>query len=274
MTREPVAARIPHHAPPRARTTMKHTCLLMAIALSSVALACSNDDRGDGAVLILAAASTVDALEAAVAAFESDTSTLVVVSFGPTSTMARQLEMGAPADLMLSASVDWANYVMQRVPVTEHVALVANRLAVVVPQDAALEDVSLDFLASDPRFSRIAVADPSSVPAGIYAAEALHGLSLWETIRPRLVPTVDVRAALALVANKEADAGIVYATDAASTPRVHLVTLLDPQLHQPIEYPLLLLADAREGAREFFEFLASARGRSHFYDRGFVEAGR
>ena len=157
---------------------------------------------------------------------------------------------------------------------TERLALVANQLAVVVPQDAGLDAVSLDLLASDPRFSRISVAAPTSVPAGIYAAEALHGLSLWETIRPRLVPTVDVRAALALVANKEADAGIVYATDAASTPRVRLVARLDPQLHRPIEYPLLLLADGREGARELFEFLASARGRSHFYDRGFVEAGR
>ena len=249
----------------------------VAILLGSPALACSNDDRGNGAVLILAAASTVDALESAVADFESDTSTRVVVSFGPTSTLARQLEMGAPADLMLSASVDWANHLVQRVPVTERLALVANQLAVVVPQDpqdAGLDAVSLDVLASDPRFSRIAVADPTSVPAGIYAAEALRGLFLWEAIRPRLVPTVDVRAALALVADKEVDAGIVYATDAASTPRVRLVASVDPQLHRPIEYPLLLLADARAGARELFEFLGSARGRAHFYDRGFVEAGR
>ena len=253
---------------------MKHTCLLMALLLGSSALACSNDDRGDGVVLILAAASTVDALEAAVAEFESDSGIRVAVSFGPTSTMARQVEMGAPADLVLSASVDWADHVVQRVEVTERLALVANQLAVVVPQDAGLDAVSLDVLASDPRFSRIAIADPTSVPAGIYAAEALHRLILWEAIQPRLVPTIDVRAALTLVANKEADAGIVYATDAASTPRVRLVARVDSRLHRPIEYPLLLLADAREGARELFEFLASARGRSHFYDRGFVEAGR
>jgi molybdate transport system substrate-binding protein len=246
----------------------------LAILLGSSALACSNNDRGAGAVLILAAASTVDALESAVADFESETSTRVVVSFGSTSTMARQLEMGAPADLMLSASVDWADHLVQRVPVTERLALVANQLAVVVPQDAEFDAVSLYVLASDPRFSRIAVADPTSVPAGIYAAEALRGLFLWEAMRPRLVPTVDVRAALALVADKEVDAGIVYATDAASTPRVRLVARVDPQLHPPIEYPLLLLADARAGARELFEFLGSARGRAHFYDRGFVEAGR
>jgi molybdate transport system substrate-binding protein len=246
----------------------------MAIVLGWSALACSSDERGDGAVLILAAASTVDALEAAVAEFESDTSTRVAVSFGPTSTMARQVEMGAPADLMLLASVDWANHVVERVQVAERFALVANQLAVVVPQDAGLDAVSLDALASDPRFSRIAVADPTSVPAGIYAAEALHRLALWDAIRPRLVPTVDVRAALTLVANKEADTGLVYITDAASTPRVRVVARIDPQLHRPIEYPLLLLADAREGASEFFEFLASARGRSHFYDRGFLQAGR
>lgn len=254
--------------------SLRGVLAIMAIVLGWFALGCRNDAGGDGAVLILAAASTVDALEAAVAEFESDTGTRVAVSFGPSSTMARQVETGAPADLVLSASVDWADHIAQRVQVTRRVALVANQLAVVVPQDAGPAAASLDALAFDPRFSRIAIADPASVPAGIYAAEALHGLLLWEAIRPRLLPTLDVRAALALVASKEADAGIVYATDAASTPSVRVVAHVDPRLHQPIEYPLLLLADARQGARELFEFLASAQGRSYFYERGFVEAGR
>ena len=102
-------------------------------------------------------------------------------------------------------------------------------------------------------------------------AQALQAMGLWETIEPRLVPTVDVRAALALVAAAEVDGGFVYATDAASTSRVTIVAEIDPVLHDAIEYPLLLLAGARPEAEALFDYLASAAGRAHFLGRGFVD---
>lgn len=243
----------------------------VAVFLALAMLACVSDD--DDAVLVLAAASTIDAMESAVAGFRAVEPARVEVSFASTSVLARQIEEGAPADLMLSASVDWADYVQQRVAVERRVVLVRNQLTVVGPAGSKPLQ-SLAQVDDQERFASIAIADPTSVPAGMYAAEALHRAGLWEAIEARLVPTVDVRAALRLVADGEADAGFVYATDAAASARVRIIARVDPQLHEPIEYPLLLLGGARPEAVRFFDYLISEPGRAHFRDRGFVEADR
>jgi molybdate transport system substrate-binding protein len=256
---------------PRLPSNRRLLLLLLPLALGSSAWACA--ERAD-TVLVLAAASTIDAMEAAVADFGVDTSTHVEVSFGPTSVLARQLEEGAPADLMLSASVGWADYVEARVPVDRRVALARNELRVVVPSGAATAALSLQQIAAEADLGRIAVADPTSVPAGIYAAQALRRAGLWEAVEPRLIPALDVRAALTLVADGEVDAAFVYATDAAASARVRVVARIDPSLHDVIEYPLLLLGGARPEAVRFFDFLTSARGRAHFHERGFIDAGR
>lgn len=220
-------------------------------------------------ILVLAAASTIDALEAAVLDFNADGGAVVEVSFGPTPLLARQIEEGAPADILLSASVDWADYVEARVHVDERVVLVGNRLAVVAPAGTAPR--TLAELAADPSIRRVAIADPTSVPVGIYAEQALRNAGVWDLIAGRLIPALDARAALSLVADGETDAGLVYATDAAASPAVTVVTSIDPGLHDPVEYPLLLLGEARVEARRFFEFLQTARGRTHFVRRGFSE---
>lgn len=249
----------------------KSAAAALLVALCMTAQGCA--ERQERA-LVLAAASTIDAVEAAVADFSAGDDVPVEVSFGPTSVLARQIEEGAPADLMLSASVAWADYVEQRVAVARRVALVGNQLAVVAPAGAVVADTTLEEIAARAgAFARIAIADPASVPAGIYAAEALRNLSLWESVQSRLIPTVDVRAALALVAGREADAGFVYASDAASSPDVRVIARIDPRLHEPIEYPLLLLEDAGPAAQRLFEYLLSERGRAHFHQRGFTDAG-
>jgi molybdate transport system substrate-binding protein len=246
--------------------------LLVVLALATVQPGCRDDDD---ALLVLAAASTIDAMEAAAADFTAASGVHVDVSFAASSVLARQIEEGAPADLLLSASTAWADYVEERVAVARRAVLVTNRLTVIVPARAAATEMSLRRLAEDEAdFPLIAIADPTSVPAGIYAAQALRRESLWSAFEPRLLPTVDVRAALALVVDGEADAGFVYASDAASSPSVRVITRIDPRLHDPVEYPLLLLGGDRPGAERLFDFLASARGRAHFLDRGFTEAGR
>jgi len=225
-------------------------------------------------VLVLAAASTIDALEAAVADYEQQSGGAIDVSFGPTSMAARQIAAGAPADLMLSASTDWADYVESRVAVERRVVVAGNRLVVVAQRNGETSSGTPEAVLFDQATTHVAIADPESVPAGIYASEALRRLSLWERLSPRLVPTIDVRAALTLVIEGEAEIGIVYATDAASTDSVGVVAELDPGLHAPIEYPLLLLAGADPAAGEFFEFLVSDRGRTHFLARGFTRPDR
>lgn len=244
-------------------------CAVLLLLVCASVTACG--DAPDS-VLVLAAASTIDAMEAAVADYTAEGDT-VEVSFASTSVLARQIEEGAPADIMLSASTAWADYVAERVAVARRAVVARNRLVVVVPADSTLPDLSLDQVAADQRLARIAIADPTSVPAGIYMALALRQAGLWVAVRPRLLPAIDVRAALALVADGEADAGFVYASDAAATPAVRVITRIDPGLHDPIEYPLVLLGDASPEAERFFEFLVSTRGRAHFHDRGFTDAG-
>jgi molybdate transport system substrate-binding protein len=227
----------------------------------------ASTDRG---VLILAAASTIDALDDAIAEFTDTTGLEVRASYGPTSTLARQVTSGAPANLLLSASTDWAEYVAERQLVVASKSVAGNRLVVVVPKDSALEMTpDLASLASDARFGRIAIADPDAVPAGVYAREALESLGLWVGLAPRLLPTLDVRAALALAASNEADAAFVYASDAAASDAVEIIATIGASAHSPIEYPLLLLDEENTGAAELFQFLVSERGRRHFLGRGF-----
>jgi molybdate transport system substrate-binding protein len=249
---------------------------LAVIALGVIALgvpACggsqrASDDRG---VLILAAASTIDALDSALEEFTDSTGIEVRASYGPTSTLARQVTSGAPAALLLSASTTWADYVAEHQPVVASGSMAGNRLVVVAPRDSALGmTVDLASLATDTRFGRVAIADPEAVPAGIYAREALETLGLWPHIESRLLPTLDVRAALALAASGEADAAIVYASDAAASNAVAVITTIDASAHSPIEYPLLLLDAESSEATQLFEFLLSEQGRRHFLDHGFA----
>ncbi len=244
--------------------------VLLCAVLTVVAIAGCSPPRPGEDVIVLAAASTIDALEAAADDFRERHGIGVVLSFGATSTSARQIVAGAPATLLLAASSEWANFVEQRTEVADRTTLVGNELVVVVTPGArpAATDAA-GVLANPYAIERIALADPGSVPAGIYAREALLNLNIWDQLLPRLVPTVDVRAALVLVINGEADAAVVYASDAASTDHVRVAAALDAGLHDPIEYPLLLLAGANAASRQFFDFLVSEEGRAHFLSRGF-----
>ena len=251
------------------RRTLK--VLLYAVLAVATIADCSPPRTGED-VIVLAAASTIDALEAAADDFRERRSIDVVLGFGATSTVARQIVEGAPATLLLAASSEWADYVEHRTEVVERTTLVGNDLVVAVATDARVATSDAAGILGDPDIEWIALADPESVPAGVYAREALRNLNVWGQLLPRLVPTVDVRAALVLVINGEVDAAVVYATDAASTDRIRVAATLNPGLHGPVEYPLLLLAGSNAASRQFFDFLNSAEGRSHFLSRGFSPA--
>lgn len=257
-----------------ARTACVAVVALAGLVLSASSCGESPRSSSDRGVLILAAASTIDALGDALADFTSGTGIEVRASYGPTSTLARQVIAGAPASLLLSASTYWADHVADRLPVAARRSIAGNRLVVVAPTSSTPARIlDLAALAADSHFGRIAIADPEAVPAGIYAREALQNLGFWISIEPRLLPTLDVRAAMALAANEEADAAIVYASDAAASDAVEIIATIDASAHSSIEYPLLLLNEESREAAALFEFLVSDEGRRHFLNRGFSAPG-
>ncbi|MEQ9814269.1 MAG: molybdate ABC transporter substrate-binding protein [Azospirillaceae bacterium] len=221
-------------------------------------------------VLVFAAASLTDALGEAADSFQMATGHEITLAFAGSSTLARQIESGAPAEVFLSANVAWMDHLAERgliLPESRR-DLVGNDLVVVTPADSAatLEDASgLPALIGD---GRLAIADPDHVPAGIYARESLETLGLWPAIENRTARGTDVRATLALVERGEVPAGIVYRTDAAIA-EVRVVFVLPPDSHAPIIYPAALTPAAGPAAEAFLDFLGTAESRRIFHDHGF-----
>lgn len=228
--------------------------------------------RAAPAVTVFAAASLTDAVEEIAAAHEAETGTPVRISAAASSTLARQIEAGAPADIFLSANALWMDRLDAAgllAPSTRRI-LAGNRLVIVAPaaQDAAVPfGDAREVLAGTQ--GRIAVGDPDHVPSGIYAAAALRSMGLWDALAPRLARADNARAAVALVARRVAPLGIVYATDAAVAPVV-VLREIDPALHPEIVYSAAMLAgrDRPEVAALFGRFAAS-EGRAVLAGHGF-----
>lgn len=225
---------------------------------------------------VFAAASTARAVRATADAYESATGTTVVTSIGATSTLARQLAAGAPADVFLAADVHWMDHVEQlgAVDPTSRIDLLSNGLVLIVPTDALdATTMSVDLADSaPPRFiGRLALADPAHVPAGRYARDALESLGWWTALQPHVMTALDVRAALRLVQLGEADAGIVYASDAQGDTSVTVLADLPRSLHEPIVYPIAILTESAmpSEAASFIAFLRSPDGRAIFERSGF-----
>jgi len=213
------------------------------------------------AILVFAAASLTDVLQDAGARYEQETGTRIVFNFAASSTLARQIENGAPADLFLSAD----EATMNRVAVATRVSVLSNALVVVVPNASRLRDWKMA--------RTIAIAEPSSVPAGIYARTWLQNIGLWERLSPRIIPTENVRGALAAAATRNVDAAIVYRTDVS--PRVRVVYEVPSGEAPEISYPFAVLANAPEPqeARKFLAFLQSDEAQAIFAKYGFRSAG-
>jgi molybdate transport system substrate-binding protein len=207
---------------------------------------------------VLAAASLTDVGDALVEAWHARGGERVRVAYAASSTLARQIEAGAPADLFLSADVDWTDYLVARGLVDAAPApLATNALVIVAPARDARGPLAPEALADAlPARDRLAVGDPAHVPAGRYARQALEHLGLWNALAPRLARADDVRSALALVARGEAPLGIVYATD-APVADVRVVGRFPDGSHDPIVYPMAVVRGGDgPGARALAAFLA------------------
>jgi molybdate transport system substrate-binding protein len=229
-------------------------------------------------LVVFAAASMTDAVGEAAAAFETTTGTEVVLSFAASSVLAKQIEHGAPAGVYISANPAWMDYLEERgliVAGSRH-DIARNRLAVIAPAgsgaavDPARPASLVEALGAD---GRLAVGDPSHVPAGQYARQALESLGLWDMLDPRLARAANVRGAVALVERGEAPLGIVYRTDADVTDRVEIVALLPDDGHEPIRYPAARVkAGDGPAAEAFLAFLDSEEGRAILASYGFLPA--
>jgi molybdate transport system substrate-binding protein len=239
---------------------------LLAIGLLLGLVGCTRQPAG---VRIFAAASTQEAIQQSARDFENQTGTPVLCSFAASSTLARQIEEGADADLFLSADERWADYLTDKGLDAQRRDLLANRLVVVTPAEHPLTLQRLADL-SGAEVKHLALAlDP--VPAGTYAREALKKAGVWEQVKDRVRGAGDVRATLALVERDEVEAGIVYATDAGISKKVQVALEVPAELHAPIRYPLVMLRRPgdRAPARAFYDFLGGETARAHFRKMGF-----
>jgi molybdate transport system substrate-binding protein len=226
-------------------------------------------------VTVFAAASLTDALREIAAPWEKATGHRVVFNFGGSNILVRQIRASAPADLFLSADEAQMDALEKDglvVPGTRR-SVLSNALAVVVRTDATFHLSSAHDLASS-AVTRLALADPRAVPAGVYARAWLEKAGAWAAIAPKILPAENVRAALAAVESGNADAGVVYATDARASNKVAIAFIAPPGESPGIAYPFALLRDAPspEAARAFLARLVGVQGRAAFRTRGFLAA--
>lgn len=229
--------------------------------------------NASGGVLVFAAASLANVLTDLDTAFTARTGIGVTVSPAASSTLAKQIEAGAPADVYFSADLQWMDYLQQRglLRTGSRHEVVGNSLVLIAPSGSSLR------IAIGPGFElarllaggHLAVADPDSVPAGIYARQALQNLGAWADVAPRLVRAENVRAALEYVARGDAPLGIVYRTDALIEKRVRIVGVFPADSHAPIVYPVALTRGAGSGAARYLAFVTSAQARPIFRKWGF-----
>jgi len=226
-------------------------------------------------VMVFAAASVTNAINDLGNLFANKGGAKVTSSFASSSTLAKQIEQGAPANLFISADEDWMNYLVERkliVPQSRCV-LLRNRLVLIAPADSTAKvDIKPGFpLARLLGEGRLAVGDPDHVPAGKYAKTALEKLEVWPEAEKRLARGNDVRAALALVERGECPFGIVYSTDAAISKKVKVVGTFPKDTHRPITYPAgLVVGKDTPAARSFLDFLKTPEAKSIFEKYGFV----
>ncbi len=225
-------------------------------------------------VTVFAAASLKEAMDEQARQFEAGTGNKVVVSYGASNTLAKQIEAAAPADIFISADLDWMDYVGQRnllAPDTR-VNLLRNTLVLIAPKSStATLRIAPNFgLAAALGTEKLAMANPDSVPAGKYGKTALEKLGVWAAVEKQVARAENVRAALALVSRGEAPFGIVYSTDALSDKGVKIVGTFPADSYPPIVYPAAVLAASKStAAKPLLDYLRSVPARPVWEKYGF-----
>ena len=226
------------------------------------------------APIVFAAASMKTALDAAAAAWKADTGKTVSIAYASSAALAKQIELGAPADIFISADLKWMDYLEKAklIGAGTRQNLFGNKLVLIEPSDAdtTLEIAKNFDLAGAAGDGKIAVCMIDSCPAGLYARQALESLGVFASVEPKLAQADNVRNALTLVSRGEAKFGIVYATDARADPKVKVVGTFPASSHSPIVYPVALIASsANPDAAFFLAYLTSQAATKIFLEQGF-----
>jgi len=244
------------------------------LAVSALAIGLAAPAMADE-VVVFAAASMKTALDAVAADFQTATGHTVTISYAGSNALAKQIIEGAPADIFISAAVNWMDEVEKAGLVADggRTDLLGNTLVLIAHgKDAAPVAIAPGFdLAGLLGDNKLAMALVDSVPAGQYGKAALESLGVWPAVEPLVAQSDNVRAALALVSTGEAPLGIVYASDAAADDNVTVVGTFPADSHPAIVYPAALLTGAADAAdRAFFEALSSDAADARFAAEGFA----
>jgi molybdate transport system substrate-binding protein len=223
---------------------------------------------------ISAAASLQGAIVEAETAFKHDhAETDFQNNFGSSGTLAQEIEQGAPVDAFLSAAAKPMDDLAAKGLIAPETRkdLLRNSLVLITPNDSKLQ--GFEGLA-DKSVRMIALGDPASVPAGQYGQQTLTALHLWDKVNAKFVLGKDVRQVLTYVGTGNADAGLVYATDAQASARVRIVAIAPDSSHDPIVYPAAVLKASRNdaSARRFIQYLSSPAAKAIFVKHGFTIA--
>jgi molybdate transport system substrate-binding protein len=229
----------------------------------------------DKTLTVFAAASMKNALDDIDAAYTAKTGVKVNVSYAASSTLAKQIEQGAPADIFVSADTDWMDYATAKKNINEptRVNLLGNSIVLIAPKDSKIDNITiaqgfdLAKLAGD---GKIATGDVKSVPVGKYAKAALEKLGAWTAAEPKFAMAESVRAALTLVARGEAALGIVYSTDAKVEPGVKVVGTFPADSHPPIIYPVAATTTAKPESSDYLAYLRSSAAKTVLEKYGFT----
>jgi molybdate transport system substrate-binding protein len=247
---------------------------LLLIAFSGIGLLLSPLAHADQ-ITVYAAASLKESIDEIARQMETETKDKVIISYGASSALAKQIENGAPADVFISADLDWMDYLADRklINLSSRTNLVSNRLVLIAPANAKPSlKISANFpLALSLGMEKLAMANPDSVPAGKYGKAALEYLGVWNAVSKQVARTDNVRGALALVSRAEAPLGIVYRTDALADRQVRIVDTFPAESHPAIVYPVSLTTTAKmPAAKRFADYLQSDRARPVWQKYGFT----
>ena len=228
-------------------------------------------------IVVFAAASLKESLDEAARQYQTNSPDKILVSYAASSALAKQIESGAPADVFISADLEWMDYLATRnlIKTATRADLLGNNLVLIAPKDST---VSIKLapgadLAGALKGGKLAMGDPDHVPAGKYGKAALEKLGIWASVQGSVARAENVRSALAFVARGEAPLGIVYGTDATAEKAVKVVDIFPAGSYPAIVYPIAETASGKKaGAAKFAAFLRSTDGKTIFQRYGFVPA--
>ena len=249
-----------------------------AIVLLAGGLTAQSARAQSGDVVVFAAASLKNALDAISARWQKETGKKATISYAASSALAKQIEQGAPAHVFISADLDWMDYVAQKglIKPDTRSNLLGNRVVLIAPKSTAQPiEIKAGFdLGKVLGDGRLAMANVDAVPAGKYGKAALEKLGVWRNVASKIAQAENVRAALLLVSRGEAPAGIVYQTDAAADPSVTIIGTFPESTHAPIIYPIALTAGAdHPDAAALLAYVRSGGAKALFEAQGFSVLG-